>query len=145
LVAQLNNTELEHYRLSMENYPTDLQAKYEYAVRLVRNRRYNDAIPLLQEAQRDPRRKIAAMNMIGYCFFLKGWLPDAIDIYTQAIDSYEIKEDAVGKELRYNLARAYEEQGDTEKALDIYRKLAQFDFGYRDVSQRVDKLRGAKS
>ncbi len=145
LTAQLNNTELEHYRLSMDNYPTDLQAKYEYAVRLVRNRRYNDAIPLLQDAQRDPRRKVAAMNMIGYCFFLKGWLPDAIDIYTQAIESYEIKEDAVGKELRYNLARAYEEQGDTEKALDIYRKLAQLDFGYRDVSQRVDKLRGANS
>ena len=145
LVAQLNNTELEHYRLSMENYPTDPQPKFEYAVRLVRSRHFNEAIPLLQEAQKDPRRKIAAMNLIGYCFFMKGWLPDAIDIYTQAIDSYEIKEDAVGKELRYNLARAYEEQDDNEKALDIYRKLAQLDFGYRDVSQRVDKLRGAKN
>jgi tetratricopeptide (TPR) repeat protein len=85
------------------------------------------------------------MNMMGFCFFMKGWLPDAIDIFTQAIDSYEIKEDAIAKELRYNLARAYEEQGDTQKALEIYRKLAQFDFAYRDVSQRVDKLRGTKS
>ena len=145
LTLQLNNTELEHYRLCMENYPTDLQAKYEYAVRLARNKRYNEAIPLFQEAQKDPRRKITSMNMMGFCFFMKGWFTDAIDIFTQAIDSYEIKEDAIAKELRYNLARAYEEQGDTEKALEIYRKLAQLDFAYKDVSQRVDKLRGTKS
>jgi tetratricopeptide (TPR) repeat protein len=85
------------------------------------------------------------MNMMGFCFFMKGWFTDAIDIFTQAIDSYEIKEDAIAKELRYNLARAYEEQGDTEKALEIYRKIAQLDFAYKDVSQRVDKLRGNKS
>ena len=141
LSAQLNSTELEHYRLCMENYPTDLHAKYEYGVRLVRNKQYNEAIPLFQEAQRDPRRKIAAMNQIGYCFFMKGWLADAIDVFTKAIDSHEIKDDSVGKELRYNLARAYEEQGDTQKALEIYRKIAQLDFAFKDVSQRVDKLR----
>ncbi len=141
LSAQLNNTELEHYRLCVENYPTDLNAKYEYGVRLVRNEQYNEAIPLFQEAQKDPRRKIAAMNKTGFCFFMKGWLADAIDVFTKAINSYEIKDDAVGKELRYNLARAYEQQGDADKALEIYRKIAQVDFTFKDVSQRVDKLR----
>ena len=141
LSAQLNKTELEHYRLCMENYPTDLHAKYEYGVRLVRNKQYNEAIPLFQEAQKDPRRKIAAMDKIGLCFFMKGWLADAIDVFTKAINSHEIKDDSVGKELRYNLARAYEEQGDTQKALEIYRKIAQLDFAFKDVSQRVDKLR----
>jgi len=84
------------------------------------------------------------MDKIGYCFFMKGWFTDAIDIFTQAINSYEIKDDNIGKELRYNLARAMEENGDTEKALEIYRKLAQIDFSYSDVSQRVDKLRNKK-
>jgi len=140
--SQLNRTELEHYRLCVENYPTDLQAKYEYGIRLVRNKQYDEAIPLFQEAQKDPRRKISAMDKIGLCFFKKGWFPDAIDVFAQAIDSYEIKEDSIAKELRYNLARSYEEQGDTEKALEIYRKIAQLDFGYKDVRQRVDKLRG---
>ena len=144
LSAQLNRTELEHYRLCVENYPTDLGVKYEYALRLVRNELYNEAIPLFQEAQKDPRRKIAALNQIGLCFSIKGWLADAIDVYTQAIESYEIKDDTIGKELRYNLARAYEQQGETDKALDIYRKIAQSDFGYRDVSQRVDRLRAGQ-
>ena len=129
----------------MENYPTDVGAKYEYALRLCRNEQYNEAIPLFQEAQKDPRRKIAAMNKIGYCFSMKGWLADAIDVYAQAIESHEIKDDAIGKELRYNLARAYEQQGDADKALEIYRKIAQTDFGYKDVSQRVDKLRESQN
>jgi len=142
LSSKLRETELEHYRLCMENYPTDLKAKYEYGIRLIRNKRYDEAIPLFQEAQKDPQRKIAAMDKIGYCFFMKGWYADAIDVFKQAMDSYEIKEDGIAKELRYNLACAYEENGNPEKALEIYRKIAQLDFAYRDVSQRVDKLRG---
>jgi len=141
LSSQLNSTELEHYRLCVENYPTDLQAKYEYGIRLVLNKQYDDAIPLFQEAQKDPRHKISAMNKIGLCFFMKGWFADTIDIFTQAIAAYEIKDDGIAKELRYNLARSYQEQGDAEKALEIYRKIAQLDFAYKDVRQRIDKLR----
>ena len=144
LSNQLNSTELEHYRLCVENYPTDLHQKYEYAMRLLQNERYDEAIPLFQEAQRDPRRKISAMDKVGYCFFLKGWFADAIDVFTQAINSYEIKDDNTAKELRYNLGRAYEENGDTDKALEVFRKLAQVDFTYKDVSQRVDKLRQSR-
>jgi Tfp pilus assembly protein PilF len=145
LSAQLNKTELEHYRLCVENYPTDLRAKYEYGVRLVRNQKYDDAIPLFQEAQRDPRHKISAMDKIGFCFFMKGWFTDAIDIFTRAVEAYEIKDDNIAKELRYNLARSYQEQGNNEKALEIYHKIAQLDFAYKDVRQQIDKLRGKKT
>ena len=141
LSAQLNRAELEHYRLCVENYPTDLQAKYEYGIRLVRNEQYDDAIPLFQEAQKDPRHKISAMGKIGLCFFKKGWFADAIDVFNRVIETYEIKDNGIAKELRYNLACSYEEQGDTEKALEIYRKIAQLDFAYKDVRRRVDKLR----
>jgi tetratricopeptide (TPR) repeat protein len=141
LTATLNDAETEHYRLCVENYPTDLAHKYEYALRLMRNGQYNDGIPLFQEAQKDPRRRISAMDKVGYCFFMKGWYADAVDVFRQAIDAYEIKDDAVAKELRYNLARAHEEQGEKDKALDIYRRIAQLDFCYRDVGARVDKLR----
>jgi tetratricopeptide (TPR) repeat protein len=129
----------------MVNYPTDLQAKYEYGVRLVRNKRYDEAIPLFQEAQKDPRRKIGCMNQIGVCFFMKGWFTDSIDVLERAIESYQLKDDATGKELRYNLARAHEEKGDSDKALEIYRKIAQADFSYKDVSSRVDRLRNQRN
>ena len=85
------------------------------------------------------------MSKIGLCFFKKGWFADAVDIFIHAIDSYEVEDDTIAKELRYNLARAYEEQADIQKALEIYRKIAQLDFGYKDVRQRVDKFRSSKS
>lgn len=141
LNVRLNSVELEHYGLCVANYPTDLQAKFEYGSRLIRNKKFDEAIPLFQEAQKDPRHKISSMDKIGLCFFYKGWYADAIDIFTQAIELYEIKDDGVAKDLRYNLARSYEQQGNAEKSLEIYRKIAQLDFGYRDVRQRVDKLR----
>jgi len=141
LSEELSRVELEHYRLCVENYPTELAMKYEYGLRLVEIEKFDDAIPLFQEAQKDPRRKIQAMDKIGLCFFKKGWYADAVDVFIQAINSYEIKDDGIAKELRYNLARSYEEQGDKEKSLEIYRKIAQLDFGFRDVRERVDKLR----
>jgi tetratricopeptide (TPR) repeat protein len=141
LMAQLNKAEMEHYGLCVKNYPTDLKAKYEYGLRLVHNKRYDEAIPMLQEAQKDPRHKIAAMGRIGLCFFMKGWYTDAEEIFSRAIESYEIKDDDIAKELRYNLSRSFEEQGKRAEALDIYRKIAQIDFGFKDVSQRVDRLR----
>ena len=84
------------------------------------------------------------MNQIGVCFFKKGWFADSIDVLGRAIEAYQLKDDATGKELRYNLARAHEEKGDSAKALEIYRKIAQTDFSYKDVSGRVDKLRKAQ-
>ena len=141
LRLERDSTELEHFRLCVENYPTDLHAKYEYGVRLMRNMQYDEAIPMFQEAQRDPRRKIASMSRIGLCFFKKSWLTDAIDVFNRAIEEYEIKDDGISKELRYNLGRCYEEQGDVKKALEIYRRIAQIDFDFKDVCQRVDKLR----
>jgi hypothetical protein len=39
------------------------------------------------------------------------------------------------------MARAYEAKGDAQKALEIYRKLAQADFSYKDIGQRIDNLR----
>jgi len=141
LRENLLKTELEHYKLCVENYPTDLLMKYEYALRLIQNRQYDEAIPLLQEARKDPRRKIHAMDEIGLCFFLKGWYADAIDIFTEAFEMCQVKDDEVAKDIRYNLARSYEEDGQKEKALEIFRKLAQIDFAYKDVKDRVDKLR----
>ncbi len=141
LSDQLNNIELEHFKLCVKHYPSDLHAKYEYGVRTLNNKQYDQAIPLFQEAQKDPRHRISALGRIGTCFFEKGWFNDAIDVFKKALDLYEIKDDSIAKDLRYNLARAYEEDGKDDKALEMYRKLAQLDFAYKDVRQRVDKLR----
>ena len=134
-------TELEHYRLCVENYPTDLRMKYDYGTRLMRAGKYDEAIPIFQDARREPRHKISAMDKIGLCFFMKGWFSDAADMFKKAIEAHELEDDAIAKDLRYNLARVLEQQDQKAEALAIYRKLAQLDFGYKDVHKRVDRLR----
>jgi tetratricopeptide (TPR) repeat protein len=140
-VGELEKVELEHFKSCSQHYPTDLKLKYEYARCLMRDKKYDEAIVLFQVAQKDPRYRVIAMDKTGLCFYLKGWFNDAIDIFNQAYEACEVKDSSIGKELRYNLARSCEAKGDAEKALELYRKLAQLDFGYKDVSKRVDKLR----
>lgn len=140
-VSEFEKVELEHYKACSEHYPTDLKLKYEYGRCLMRDKKYDEAIVLFQEAQRDPRHRVMAMDKTGLCFLLKGWFNDAIDIFEQAFAVCEVKDSAIGKELRYNMARSHEANGDKDKALEIYRKLAQLDFGYKDIRQRIDSLR----
>lgn len=141
LTTRLDKTELEHYRQCHENYPTDYKMKYEYGRCLLKAHRFDEAIPMFQDAQRDPRLRVAAMDKAGLCFLLKGWYDDAIDLFLEAIKQNPTQETTLAKDIRYNLARAYEASGKLEEALEIYRKLAQLDFSYKDVSQRIDKLR----
>jgi hypothetical protein len=81
------------------------------------------------------------MDKMGLCFLLKGWHDDAVDIFLQALEECVDKENSTAKDIRYNLARTYEETDKTEEALTLYRKLAQTDFSYKDVGQRIDFLR----
>jgi len=140
-IKELLAAELEHYKQCAENYPTDMRLKYEYGLRLMRNQRYDDAIPYFQAARKDPKHKIMAMNKIGLCFFVKGWFADAIDTLKEAVEIYEIKDNDIAKDLRYNLARAYEQNGNTAEALELYRRIAQIDFAYKDVRARINRLR----
>jgi tetratricopeptide (TPR) repeat protein len=144
-IMKFDAAQLEHFAACVAFYPTDLRMKYEYGLCLIKHKRYDEAIPFLQEAQRDPGIKIAALDETGLCFFLKGWYADAIDVFTQTLDSCEVQDGDLAKDIRYNLARSYEEDGQLEKAMAIFRKLAQLDFGFKDVRQRIDKLRNGQS
>lgn len=143
-VDKLNKAAKEHYKQCVDHNPMDFGMKYDYALCLIKNKEYDAAIPLLQQAQRDPRRKLAAMDETGLCFFLKGWYSDAIDVFSRALETCEVRDGDLAKDLRYNLSRSYEEDGQEVKALEMYRQLAQLDFGYKDVKDRVNKLRNAE-
>ncbi len=141
LSERIRKFELHFYKRCEENYPTDRKIKYQYASRLMDAGKFDEAIPLLQEAQRDPKYKIRAMNKIGLCFYEKQWYPDAVDIFKNAIESHKINSDEIAKNLQYNLAKTYEAREEKQKAFELYRKIAQIDFAFRDVRDRVDILR----
>ncbi len=141
LNEKLLEIELVHYQQCMDNNPTHPKFKYELALRLMAKGQYDQAIPLFQETQKDPARRVSASSQIGQCFLRKGWHADAVDMFNDALENHETKDDRLGKELRYYLGLTYEEMDKPDAALEVFRKLAQTDFNYRDVSERVSKLR----
>ncbi len=79
--------------------------------------------------------------MLGQCFFKKKWYSDAIDVYSRALEAPDALAADIGKELQYNLGRAYQADGQDEEAKKAYSLVAQADFLYKDVRQRLDSLR----
>ena len=131
--------EIAEYTERIANYPTDLTLKYELGRRFLIAKRYDEAIPLLQEAQRDARRHVSALNYLGQAFVGRNMLPEACDTYQRALRS-ELMEDAV-KKIRYNLGDVLERLGELEKAQEEFSLVAQIDFNFKDVRTRLDHIR----
>jgi len=141
LLKEHLEAELAHYEDSAKNYPTDMRLRYEVGRRLLQLGRYDEAIPALQDGQKDPKHYLRALSLLGQCFYKKEWYPDAIDVYLRAMESPDAAAGNVGKELQYYLGRAYEADGKTDKAAKAYSTVAQIDFLYKDVRERLDRLR----
>ena len=132
------------------NYPTDLGIKFELGRRQLLAGKLDEAIGSFQQAQRDPRRHLRAMNYLGQSFAAKGWYTEAAETFEKALEE-EMGEDRA-KEIRYNFGDVVEKIGDGrhsaaekmaqyEKARDQFSAVAQIDYGYKDVRTRVENLR----
>ena len=131
--------ELEEYTERAANYPTDLAVKFELGKRQFLSGKYDEAIGVLQQAQRDPRRHIQALSYLGQAFARKEWYQEAADTYERALEA-EMPENRK-KDIYYNLGDVYEKMGELEKAENRFSDLAQLDFNYRDTRNRLDNVR----
>ncbi len=81
----------------------------------------DDAIREFQASRNDPKRFIHSSNMLGICYIEKGLYQLAIDVLTNAIDKMEDRGESYWA-MKYDLADAYEKNGNLKEALDIYTK-----------------------
>ncbi|MDP6543146.1 MAG: hypothetical protein QGH60_04090 [Phycisphaerae bacterium] len=133
--------ELDEFKERSINYPTDLRLKFELGRRQHLAGMHDDAIASLQQAQRDPRRHLAAMSYLGLAFEAKGWLREASETYGRALET-EMSEDRA-KELRYNLGSVLEKMGQLTQAREEFSAVAQADYNYKDVRERLDAINEA--
>jgi tetratricopeptide (TPR) repeat protein len=135
--------ELSEYQLWAENYPTDMSYRYHAAEALFRLGRYDEAIPLLQQAEADAKYKIRSRIMLGRSFFAAEFLDEAVDTLDGLVKEYLGGDDTVAKDMRYWAARAHEARGDTDAAIKLYSGIVRMEFNYKDVQARIRKLRAA--
>lgn len=131
--------EIKDYQDRAQNYPTDLGIKFELGRRLFIAGMFDDAIGALQQAQRDPRRRIQAVNYLGQAFMKKQWWQEAVDTFNKLVDA-DISEDRL-IEVRYNLGACYEAMGELRQAEDQFSTVAQTDFNFKDVRDRLQSVR----
>jgi len=132
--------EIAVFKERIEHYPTESRFKYELGKRLFQDRRFDEAVPVLQQARTDPKYKIACQCLIAQCFFHKGYYDQAIELLKDAIEEYELAGDETSKDLHYWLARCYEAAGQNDLAAKTHGQIIQWDYNYRDVRQRLEKL-----
>jgi len=133
--------ELDEFKERSINYPTDLTLKYELGRRQYLAGQYDESIASLQQAQRDPRRHLTAMSYLGQAFEAKGWMREASETYERALET-EMTEDKA-KDLRYHLGGVMEKMGKLVDAREQFSAVAQIDFNYKDVRQRLDQINKA--
>lgn len=139
-------TEVEIFEERAKNYPTDLRVKYRLGAAHFRSGDYDQAIPILQVAQGEPRNRARCQLLIGRAFLDKGIPGQAAEIIREAIDGLEVATDETGKDMLYWLAQAQEAAGQIEDARNSYGKLLRQDYNYAEgeARRRLDALPKAK-
>jgi tetratricopeptide (TPR) repeat protein len=150
LAAELIRQELEVFRKRVDRYPTNTHWKYELGERLKRSGNYPEAIKMLQDARNDPKHRGQVLLNLGMCFQQIRQFKLAKQHYVQAVEAIPERELEIRKMALYRAAKLsvglaeddknglnQEELDDAEK---YFTQLAALDFGYRDVSQCLDKI-----
>ncbi len=100
----------------------------------------DDAIREFQASRKDPKRFIHSSNMLGVCYMEKGLYPLAVDVLKDAIEKMKDRDDSYWA-MKYDLAEAYEKNGNLKEALDLCTQVYGWNSKFRSVSDRINQLK----
>jgi tetratricopeptide (TPR) repeat protein len=85
------------------------------------------------------RRFFQCANLLGHCFVEKGMPNLAVMWFRRALETRDLV-DEEKQGLWYELAHAYEADGDADKAFKYFEKIYAVNVDYRDVGKRLERL-----
>src|SRR5262249_45129303 len=116
--------------------------RFEMGVRLLRAGQLDEAIHALQTVRADPRYQWKALMYLGYCFNKRKNWRLAQRNFEDALQNLPANEEAVKKELLFELAQGCADAGDLAKAIEVGYELANLDFGYHKIGNLLDEWQG---
>ncbi|HTR01875.1 MAG TPA: tetratricopeptide repeat protein [Thermoanaerobaculia bacterium] len=122
-------------QLSAEDYETH----YNLGIAYKEMGLVDEAVGEFQLASKDPGRAVECCSMLGHCFLEKGMPQLAIKWFRKGLETPAIGDHAMAGML-YDLARVYQDTGDTDSAYKTYQEVYGLNANYRDVVQRVKEL-----
>jgi tetratricopeptide (TPR) repeat protein len=140
LEEELQQLEIEDYAARVDLRPGDAALRLQYARRLTRSERHDEALAHLQKINGDPRVGNEALVLMARCFQQKGILDLAAKEYERALAALPQVNDRA-KEILYQLGSIAESQDKTEEARSWYIRIYEVDIGYRDVATKMETLK----
>jgi tetratricopeptide (TPR) repeat protein len=138
LDREINARELDFYRQRSDRYPSDNEARFQMAVRLLKVAQFDEAIKEFQHLRKDPRLQARSLVYLGFCFKNRNNLRLAIRNFEEAMQHLTAAEEDLRRESMYQLATLHAKAGDFDKALDLGCELANLDYSFRDISTLID-------
>ena len=101
-------------------------------------REYQDAIALVRPND-GTRRFFQCANLLGHCFIESNMANLALTWYQRALETKDLSDDEK-QGIWYEMAHAYEIEGDVERAGRFFEQVYAENVDYRDVGERIRKL-----
>jgi tetratricopeptide (TPR) repeat protein len=118
----------------------DAETRYDLGIAYREMGLVDEAIAELQLASRGPSRVVECASLLAACFLDKGLPKLAVKWLERGLAVPGLNPDQA-LSLRYDLAGAHEARGDEGLALEIYVELYGEDAGFRDVAEKLRRLR----
>jgi tetratricopeptide (TPR) repeat protein len=141
----LNDFERCEYQRRVDRLPTDMGLRADLGIRLAKAGIYDQAIGELQKAKSAPGRKLEATVWLGRCFLAKKNARLAKKSFEEALAAISPGDQKNFLELHYWVGRCCEELSEKTEAMNHYDEVANIEYGYRDVAQRLDRLQESPS
>ena len=143
LKGEFYKRELAVFSSRAERYPKNLRLKFELAQRLMKFKKWDQAIPLLQQSTADTRLEPEARTLLGECFLNDGKKPLATRQFEMALPLVNQHDQPdLYLKCHYVLGRLAEEKGDADAANNHYGEVLSLDYNYRDARARLEKMQG---
>lgn len=140
ILAEIAKREIELYRFKVASNPNDYTSFFELGHRLLKFGQLDDAIKALQQGRNDAQRKWEALFHLGVAFWKKKNFALAEKNLADALQEINPSDEEGKKRILYHRGRVAQDKGDTAVALENYNEVAAIDYGYADVSKRIDDL-----
>lgn len=126
--------------LEKELEEEDYETHYNLGIAYKEMGLIDDAIKEFQTSRNDPKRLVDSSSMLGICYIEKGMCPLAIDVLRNAIERMEDRNESYWV-MKYDLAEAFEKNGNLKEALDLYTGVYGWNSKFRAVSDKIDELK----
>ncbi len=119
----------------------DYETRYNLGIAYKEMGLVDEAIAEFQLAAKDEGRLLECASMLGICFIEKGMPKLAVKWFEKGLQAPG-RGDEEYQGLRYDLASAYEQAGESGRALALFTELYGQDASFRDVADKVRQLGG---